>query len=114
MGSTAGMAPTLIGRLGRSMVYRCRIASATARRVRTQFAAPTYTLDQLNPDLGLFVQDQWRAGRFTINVGLRFDWVHESVPAISEPAGPLVPARRFAAVDDVPNWKDLNPRFGIA
>jgi hypothetical protein len=83
-------------------------------RALTQFAAPTYTLDQLNPDLGLFVQDQWRVGRFTINAGFRFDWVHESVPAISEPAGPLVPARTFAAVDDVPNWKDLNPRFGIA
>ena len=40
--------------------------------------------------------------------------MHESVPAISEPAGPLVPARSFAAVDNVPNWKDLNPRFGIA
>src|SRR5262249_49840193 len=38
-------------------------------RSLTQFAAPTYTLDQLNPDLGLFVQDQWRAGRFTINAG---------------------------------------------
>jgi len=80
----------------------------------TQFAAPTYTLDQLNPDLGLFVQDQWRMGRVTINGGLRFDWVHESVPPISEPAGPLVPARSFAAVDNVPNWKDLNPRLGVA
>ena len=81
----------------------------------TQFAAPTYTLDQLNPDLGLFVQDQWRLGsRITVNAGLRFDWVHESVPAINEPAGPLVPARSFAAIDNVPNWKDLNPRFGIS
>jgi hypothetical protein len=80
----------------------------------TQFAAPTYTLDQLNPDLGLFVQDQWRMGRVTVNAGLRLDWVHESVPAISEAAGPLVPARSFAAVDNVPNWKDLNPRIGVA
>jgi len=80
----------------------------------TQFAAPTYTLDQLNPDLGLFVQDQWRMGRVTVNAGLRFDWVHQSVPAINEAAGPLVPARSFAAVENVPNWKDLNPRFGIS
>ena len=80
----------------------------------TQFATPTLTIDQLNPDLGLFVQDQWRLHRFTINAGVRFDWLRESVPAIAEPAGPLVPARRFPAVDDVPNWKDLNPRFGVA
>ncbi len=36
------------------------------------------------------------------------------MPAINEPAGPLVPARSFDAIDNVPNWKDLNPRFGIA
>ena len=80
----------------------------------TQFAAPTYTLDQLNPDLGLYVQDQWRVGRLTVNAGLRYDYLHESVPAISEAAGPLVAARSFIAIDNVPNWKDLNPRFGVA
>ena len=80
----------------------------------TQFATPTYTVDQMNPDLGLFVQDQWRMGRVTVNAGLRFDWIHESVPAINAPAGPFVPARSFSAVDNVPNWKDLNPRIGMA
>jgi hypothetical protein len=80
----------------------------------TQFATPTYTIDQLNPDLGIFVQDQWQLHRVTVNAGLRFDWVHESVPALNAPAGPLVPARSFAALDNVPNWKDLNPRFGIS
>src|SRR5262249_40754034 len=79
----------------------------------TQFAAATYTLDQLNRDLGIFVQDQWRVGRLTVNAGLRYDWVHESVPAINEAAGPLVPARSFGAVDNVPNWKDWNPRLGV-
>ncbi len=80
----------------------------------TQFAAPILTIDQLNPDLGIFVQDQWRYKQLTVNGGLRFDWVRESVPAISIGAGPLVPARSFAPVSDVPNWKDLSPRVGIA
>jgi hypothetical protein len=84
-----------------------------APRALTQFASPTFTVDQLNPDLGLFVQDQIQWRRFTVNVGLRYDWLHESVPAISEPAGPLVPARMFETVDNVPNWKDLNPRVGV-
>jgi len=79
----------------------------------TQYAAPTLTIDQLNPDLGLFVQDQWRVNRFTVNAGLRFDWLRESVPAITEPAGPLVASRSFPARDNVPNWKDLNPRLGV-
>jgi hypothetical protein len=82
-------------------------------RSLTQFASPSYTVDQLNPDLGLFVQDQWRLNRITISAGVRFDWLRESVKATSVDAGLLVPARSFPARDDVPNWKDLNPRFGI-
>ena len=40
-----------------------------APRSLTQFASPNYTVDQLNPDLGLFVQDQWRINRVTISAG---------------------------------------------
>ncbi len=79
----------------------------------TQYATPLFNIYQLNPDLGLFVQDQWLIKRLTVNAGLRFDWVRQSVPALTEPAGPLVPARSFQALDNVPNWKDLNPRFGV-
>ena len=82
-------------------------------RSLTEFASPNYTVDQLNPDLGLFVQDQWRLNRLTISAGVRFDWLRESVKATSVDAGLLVPARSFPARTDVPNWKDLNPRFGI-
>jgi hypothetical protein len=82
-------------------------------RSLTQFASPNYTVDQLNPDLGLYVQDQWRISRVTISAGLRFDWLRESVKATEVPAGVLVPARSFPARTDVPNWKDLNPRFAI-
>jgi hypothetical protein len=82
-------------------------------RSLTEFASPNYTVDQLNPDLGLYVQDQWRINRVTVSAGLRFDWVRESVQATEVPAGVLVPARSFPARTDVPNWKDLNPRFGV-
>ena len=82
-------------------------------RSLTQFASPSLTIDQLNPDLGLFVQDQWRLNRVTVTAGVRFDWVRESVKETSVPAGVLVPARTFPARTDVPNWKDLNPRLGI-
>ena len=30
------------------------------------------------------------------------------------PPGPFTPARNFEAVRDVPNWKDVGPRFGVA
>ncbi len=28
-------------------------------------------------------------------------------------AGPFTPARNFDAVENVPNWKDIDPRFGV-
>jgi Carboxypeptidase regulatory-like domain len=79
----------------------------------TEFVSPTLAVDQLNPDLAIFVQDQWRLDRFTISGGVRFEWLRESVAASSVPAGALVPAQSFPAITNVPNWKDLNPRFGI-
>ena len=79
----------------------------------TEFVSPTLAVDQLNPDLALFVQDQWRVNRFTVSAGVRFEWLRESVAASSVPAGALVPAQSFPAIKNVPNWKDVNPRFGI-
>ena len=82
----------------------------------TEFVTPLFTTVQLNPDLGIFGQDQWRVTRkLTFSYGLRFDWVRESIHAINEPAAPFLglPARTLPALYNVPNWKDLNPRFGI-
>jgi len=80
----------------------------------TQYATPLLTVAQLNPDLGLFVQDQWRlTNRLTMSMGVRFDWLRESVPETCQPDGQLVPARCYDALDNVPNWKDINPRFGV-
>ena len=76
--------------------------------------SPNLQVDQLNPDLGLFVQDQWRLNRVTISAGLRFDWLRESVAASSVP-GRRAGARRSRSRPSrtCPNWKDLSPRFGI-
>jgi hypothetical protein len=49
----------------------------------------------------------------TLNAGLRFDWLRETVQATSVPAGVLVPARTYPERDNVPNWKDLSPRLGL-
>lgn len=79
----------------------------------TQYATPLMTVAQLNPDLGIFAQDQWRVSdRLTVSLGVRFDWLNESVPETCQPDGQLVGARCYEALDNVPNWKDFNPRFG--
>jgi len=78
-----------------------------------RYATPTDQKDHLDADLGVYAQDQWRLRKFTINLGLRFDWLKESVPAQHFPAGTWVPARDYPAIDNVPNWKDVDPRLGI-
>ena len=92
------------------LTYTFNLGSPTGL---TEFASPILTIDQLNPDIGLFIQDLWRLGRVTISAGLRFDWLRETVKATSVPEGMLVPARSYPGRSDVPNWKDLNPRIGV-
>ncbi|MBM3779120.1 MAG: TonB-dependent receptor [Acidimicrobiia bacterium] len=63
---------------------------------------------------GLYVQDSWTLKRLTLNPGVRWDQFVGSLPELSMPAGRFVPARRFAAIDDLPNWKHVSPRFGAS
>jgi hypothetical protein len=80
----------------------------------TQYATPWAIRLRLQPNLGIYAQDQWTTGRLTLNLGLRFDQIKEHVPAVSLAAGPFVPAREFPKVEEVPNWKDITPRLGGA
>jgi Carboxypeptidase regulatory-like domain len=64
--------------------------------------------------VGLFVQDSWTLKRLTLNPGLRFEAIRGSVPAQTAPAGRFVPARSFEAIENLPNWKNVAPRFGAA
>ena len=70
--------------------------------------------NQRQQTLGLYAQDQWNIRRLTLNLGVRFDYLNGIVRDQHMPAGTFVPARDFAAVKDVPNWTDLNPRVGAA
>ena len=72
----------------------------------TQFAEPTTFRERVNYNLGLYAQDQWTIRRLTINAGVRADFLNAQVDAQSLPAGPLIPAREFDEVKNVPNWRD--------
>ena len=67
--------------------------------------------ERLNRDVGLYAQDSWRLSRLTINAGIRWEHIKAQVLASDSPAGRFVPARSFAAIEDLPNWKDWAPRF---
>jgi hypothetical protein len=79
-----------------------------------QWADPVSYRSNLDRNIGLFAQDQWTLDRVTLNLGLRFDSVVGSNPAHSTPAGRFVGARDFPAVKNVPNFKDISPRAGVA
>ncbi|MBY0496598.1 MAG: carboxypeptidase regulatory-like domain-containing protein [Cyanobacteria bacterium] len=69
--------------------------------------------ENLNRDLGIYVQDQWRLNRLTANLGLRWETLNSKVRAGKSPAGRFVPERTFEEIKDVPNWNDFAPRMGL-
>jgi hypothetical protein len=69
--------------------------------------------ERLNRDFGLYAQDSWKLNRLTLNYGIRWENVVAQVHAAESPAGRFVPARRFEAIHDLPNWKNWAPRFSM-
>ena len=81
----------------------------------TQWATP-YGLKAQNKDFAFYAQDQWNLARLTLSYGVRFEYFNGYVPAQHVAATPngWVPERNFAEVKDVPLWKDVDPRVGVA
>ena len=94
----------------------------------TQRATPYVATSKTKYDLGLYAQDQWSINtRLTLNLGIRIDmfngYTPEQVAGVPGQAqgfpgaletNPWLGERTFAAVNDIPNWKDYSPRIGIA
>jgi len=72
--------------------------------------------DNLDANIGLFVQDRWTLDRLTLSGGVRFDYLNTSTEPFTLGPHRWLPNRNvsFAAVKDVPNWKDINPRASVA
>jgi hypothetical protein len=80
----------------------------------TQFATPGNDKNTLGLNLGLFAQDRWTVRKVTLSLGVRFDYLNAFVPAQTRPGGQFVDTFQFGRIKNVPNWKDLNPRLGMA
>ena len=78
-----------------------------------QVAGP-YLIDVRMRSIGLYAQDQWTMDRLTLNLGVRFDSHKGWAPAGTREAGPFVSALSYDQVDNVPNFKDVSPRLGVA
>ena len=79
-----------------------------------QVAWPIHQLSKVKVDLALFAQDQWTIRDLTLSMGLRFENLNDYNPAQTRPAGEFTPEMHFDEVRNVPNWKDINPRFSAA
>jgi hypothetical protein len=95
-----------------AMVYR--FLNGVPNRI-TQRATPLRRIEDMHAQLGVYAQDKWTLGRFTINAGLRFEYLNVSFPEQYLGPGVQVPTRDFTfpAADGV-NFKDLSPRLGLA
>ena len=79
----------------------------------TIWAVP-FVWEEWGTDISVFAQDQWTLGRTTLNLGLRYNDVRSSTGGYTLPSGPFVPERPIPLYENVPHWKNINPRVGLA
>ncbi|HEX5108671.1 MAG TPA: carboxypeptidase regulatory-like domain-containing protein [Vicinamibacterales bacterium] len=91
------------------------VAQGTPRFVTIQAPLSGWQ-NNLNYNLGIFAQDQWTLNRLTLSGGVRLDFLNESTEAFTASPHQWLPNRHdsYPAVENVPNWKDVNPRIAAA
>ena len=72
---------------------------------------PRSPRDELDGDLGLYIQDQWRLERLTLSPGLRYEAIKNSTPAQGSVPGRFKPPSEIPAKAGA-DWTDWSPRFG--
>jgi len=70
--------------------------------------------ERLNPNLGLYAQDQWTLDRLTLNAGVRFDYFKNTVPESFTNASEFIPVDRLFPEQVVTGFKDLSPRIAVS
>jgi hypothetical protein len=113
-----GIRDTVIGTIaqdlyqgGTGMEYRLSSTHAPNRITLRDY--PWFYREQVR-DIALYAQDQWTISKLTANVGVRYNNARTWTPEQVLGQGFWVPERRFEATNDVPNWKNLSPRLGMA
>ena len=62
-----------------------------------------------------FAQDQWTIDRLTLNLGIRYDGLNgRYFDLVTDPSSFIPYSQTLDGVENSPNWRDINPRLGVA
>ena len=95
-----------------AMPYSYNFANGIPNSIVYNIAPRTVGVN-VNRDLGLFAQDKWTTGRWTLSGGVRFDSYKNSFPAQSI-VGNYFGRNlniQYDKIDNL-NWKDITPKMG--
>ena len=98
--------------LYRGDIDAIRFNSGVPRAV-TLRASPRYAVENIR-DLGLFVDERWTINRITLSGGIRYDYFNGYAPEQYSGPGTWIGARLTPKVENIPNWRDINPRLGVS
>jgi hypothetical protein len=95
-----------------SAPYSYNFANGVPNQITYRIAPRTIAVN-VNYDFGVFAQDRWTVGRWTLQGGVRFDAFANSFPASSIAPTFLAPNlnARFDKIDNL-KWKDITPKMG--
>ena len=93
--------------------YAYNFASGVPTTINYRIAPRTIAVN-VDYDFGVFAQDRWTIGRWTLSGGVRYDAFKNSYPAQSIAPTTLAPALniQFDPIDNL-SWKDITPKMGL-
>ena len=93
--------------------YQYIMRGATPVQLK-QGAYPHHQEGRLKYQWGFYGMDTWTINNVTLNLGVRMDLLRGYNPPQTRPGGEFLGELKFGLVDNVPNWKDISPRIGVA
>jgi len=79
----------------------------------TVLNTPLRVGEDLDANLGLYVQDTWSLNRLTLNLGLRYDLNQSSIRGQEQQVGRFANSPAYDGFQAVPTWKDFSPRLSV-